>query len=387
MTPPNRMRRYPAGRLALENGHGREMLLRLKPGGAGRNGDPPRILIIGGSGFIGTNLAAQLARRGLPVTIFDNLSRPGVEKNLIWLQESFGERISLKLADVRDAAAVRRAVVRCDAVFHFAAQVAVTTSLCDPMEDFEINARGTLHVLEACRRCASPPPLLYTSTNKVYGNLRNLPLARDGNRYLPRDEYVQALGVGETQPLDFQSPYGCSKGVADQYVLDYARCWNLPAVVFRMSCIYGPHQRGTEDQGWVAHFVRSVLENEPITLYGDGRQVRDLLFVDDLVAAMVRAVENIDLTAGNAFNIGGGPDNAASLREVIDVLAGIHGRSAQVKTADWRPGDQRYYVSDIRGFEKQVGWRPRVGVEAGIRRLYDWMGSNVGGRSSALATL
>jgi CDP-paratose 2-epimerase len=245
---------------------------KRSPAGRTSNDLPWRVLITGGAGFIGTNLAAHLAGDGCEVVVFDNLSRPGVRGNLDWLRTVFDGQVEFLQADVRDAAAVRRAVAGCDAVFHFAAQVAVTTSLVDPDLDFEINARGTLNVLEACRRLADPPRLLFTSTNKVYGSLREMPLRKTHARYLPVDASVAAAGVNEEWPLDLHSPYGCSKGCADQYVLDYARCWHLPATVFRMSCIYGPHQRGTEDQGWVAHFARQLLDDEEITLYGDGDQ-------------------------------------------------------------------------------------------------------------------
>lgn len=332
-----------------------------------------RVLITGGSGFIGTNVAAYYASRNVPVLIYDNLSRPGVERNLDWLKKTFGRLILPVIADVRDEEAIGRAVKGCSAVFHFAAQVAVTTSLDDPQTDFAINAQGSLNVLEACRRLQTPPPLLFTSTNKVYGKLGGLPLLCQQQRYLPVNEDVRRYGIDESQPIDLYSPYGCSKGVADQYMIDYARCYGLPTVVFRMSCIYGPHQCGTEDQGWVAHFARNVLESEPITFYGDGRQVRDLLFVEDLVRAMSAAVANIDQVRGRAFNIGGGPPNAASLLDVIDLLAELHHQSAQIRTSEWRKGDQRFYVSDTRAFQQVAGWQPQYSVKQGIGRLYHWL--------------
>jgi CDP-paratose 2-epimerase len=328
------------------------------------------VLITGGAGFIGTNLAHRLLSDGQPVVVFDNLSRAGVSENLAWLRERHGADLEVQVADVRDPLLLRRAVKRACRVFHFAAQVAVTTSLTDPISDFEINARGTLNLLEAIRAVPEPPPLLYTSTNKVYGTLSDLAVVEVDGRHLPKDRSVRSAGIGESQPLDFHSPYGCSKGAADQYVLDYARIYQLPAVVFRMSCIYGPHQRGNEDQGWVAHFILRTLNDEPITIYGDGRQVRDALFADDLMDAMLKAQVQIQKISGRAFNIGGGVDKAVSLRELLALLGDLHGRVPEVQYGPWRPADQRYYVTDIERFSSATGWRPRVSVEAGVRALY-----------------
>ena len=256
------------------------------------------ILITGGAGFVGTNLAHRYLSQGIPVRVYDNLSRAGVEQNARWLQETHGGLVQIEAADVRDGSRLRQAVRGASQVFHLAAQVAVTTSLADPMEDFEVNARGTLNLLEAIRVCDVPPPLIFTSTNKVYGGLPDVGLRVRGARYEPEDGSVRAYGIGEARPLDFHSPYGCSKGAADQYVLDYARTYGLPAAVFRMSCIYGPHQFGTEDQGWVAHFLIRALEGRPITLYGDGKQVRDILFVEDLVNAFVLVQDRIEALSG-----------------------------------------------------------------------------------------
>jgi CDP-paratose 2-epimerase len=343
------------------------------PLGAAANGRARPVLITGGAGFVGTNLAHRLLAAGRPVLLFDNLSRAGVEQNLRWLRATHGARLQIETADIRDPGAVRRAVERASAVFHFAAQVAVTTSLTDPTADFEINARGTLNLLEAIRAQAAPPPLLFTSTNKVYGALDDVPLRRRNRRYEPADDETRVRGIPETRPLDFHSPYGCSKGTADQYVLDYARTFGLPAVVFRMSCIYGPHQFGTEDQGWVAHFLIQALEGRPITLYGDGRQVRDVLFVDDLVDAMLRVQSQVATEAGRAFNVGGGPANAVSLLEVVDLIGELTGRRPAVRMDAWRPGDQRYYVSDTRRLEEATGWRPRTSVRDGINALLTWL--------------
>jgi CDP-paratose 2-epimerase len=337
-------------------------------------------LITGGAGFVATNVADRLATAGRRVRLFDNLSREGVERNVRWLLERHGDRVEFIRGDVRDEAAIRRAVRGVDQVFHFAAQVAVTTSLTDPFLDFEINARGTLNLLEAIRASEQPPSLLFTSTNKVYGDLYDVPLRRRKSRYEPADERVLERGIGESRPLDFHSPYGCSKGAAEQYVLDYARTFGLPATVFRMSCIYGPHQFGTEDQGWVAHFLIQALRRRPLTLYGDGLQVRDVLFVEDLVDAMLLAHEHIEDTAGDAFNMGGGPARTVSLLELLDLIADVTGERPVFGLEPWRPADQRYYVSSTARFERLTGWRPRTGVRQGVERLLSWlMASGIAG--------
>jgi CDP-paratose 2-epimerase len=331
------------------------------------------VLITGGAGFIGCNLAHRLLTEGREVVLLDNLSRPGVERNARWLRDTHGDAVRLLVADIRDRDSLASAAARASEVYHFAAQVAVTTSLEDPVADFDVNARGTLNLLEVLRALPEPPPLLYTSTNKVYGALADLPLMRRGERYEPRDGTVRAHGVSEERPLDFHSPYGCSKGTADQYVLDYARSFGFRAIVFRMSCIYGPHQCGTEDQGWVAHFLRCAIAGQPITLYGDGRQVRDILFIDDLVDAFLLAQRHMATHSGRAFNIGGGPANTVSLLELLELMEGTHGRRIRSTHEEWRTGDQRYYVSDTRAFQEATGWRPRVGVREGIERLYEWL--------------
>jgi CDP-paratose 2-epimerase len=330
-------------------------------------------VVFGGAGFIGCNVANRLLRDGHRVVLFDSLARPGVERNLKWLKDQHGERLRVQIGDVRDATLVRRAVRGAGQVFHFAAQVAVTTSLLDPVHDFEVNGRGTLNVLEAIRTQDVHPSLVFTSTNKVYGALDDVVLERTGSRYQPVDPALRAHGIGEWRKLDFESPYGCSKGCADQYVLDYARTFGIPAVVFRMSCIYGPRQFGTEDQGWVAHFVLRALHRQPITVYGDGHQVRDVLYVEDLVNALLLAQANVERLSGTAFNIGGGPARAISLLDLLDRIAALGGGKPQIRFEGWRPGDQRYYVSDTRKFEQATGWRPRVGVEEGLARLAQWL--------------
>ncbi len=330
------------------------------------------ILITGGAGFIGTNLANRLLSEGRRVRIFDNLSRAGVEKNLAWLQAKHGGRLHFIGADIRDADAVAHAVRGVSQVYHFAAQVAVTTSLVEPVDDFQINARGTLNLLEAIRLGPDRPSLVFTSTNKVYGHLDDVALTTIGGRYLPIDPACRS-GFSEKRELDFHSPYGCSKGAADQYVLDYARTFGLLATVFRMSCIYGPHQCGNEDQGWVAHFLLCALSGQPITLYGDGCQVRDVLHVDDLVDALKRAQTRIASLSGRAFNIGGGPQRTTSLLELMNLIEELHGGAPKVSFSKWRTADQRYYVSDISQFVRSTGWSPKLGVREGVTHLYRWL--------------
>lgn len=331
------------------------------------------VLITGGAGFIGTNVADHLLSAGQPVILLDNLSRPGVERNLAWLRETHGDLVQVEVADIQDFERVRQVVQGVAKVFHFAAQVAVTTSLDCPFHDFEVNARGTLNLLEALRELSDPPPLIFTSTNKVYGDLHDIRLRATDSRYEPEDEALRTRGFNEARPLDFHSPYGCSKGAAEQYVLDYARTFDLPAVVFRMSCIYGPHQFGTEDQGWVAHFLIRALEGKPITLYGDGKQVRDILFVEDLVGAFLRAHECMAAVSGQAFNIGGGATHTVSLLELVDLITEFQGARPLTRFDDWRPADQQYYVSDTGKFRAQTGWRSQTSVRVGVKRLWDWL--------------
>jgi CDP-paratose 2-epimerase len=327
-------------------------------------------LITGGAGFIGSNLADALLHDGEPVLILDNLSRAGVERNVEWLRAEHGSRLRVEVGDVTDEALVQALVRDAKAVYHLAAQVAVTTSLDDPMLDLQSNLMGTFHLLETVRALPAPPPLLFTSTNKVYGGLGGVPVEKEGERY----RYADGRGgIDEGTPLDFHSPYGCSKGAADQYVRDYARIYGLPTLVFRLSCVYGRRQFGTEDQGWVAHFARSLLAGSPITLYGDGHQVRDILWIDDLVTAMREGMRRIDRLGGEVFNLGGGPRNAVSVRQVIDRLAEITGREVPVRTAPWRPADQRIYVTGTGHAERLLGWRPTVGWRQGLERLVDWL--------------
>lgn len=331
------------------------------------------VLVVGGAGFIGSNVAAHLARNGHRVRIYDDLSRPGVETNLAWLQAQHGDRISTRIADIRDRAELRAALQDVQAVFHFAAQVAAaTTNLVDPRSAFDINAGGTLELLEAVRAMPRRPAVVFTSTNKVYGGLQDIPLRLDGTRWTPVDRSIAANGINERRPLEFRTPYGCSKGAAEQYVLDYAHSYEIPAAVFRLSCIYGPRQFGADDQGWVAHFLLRALHDAPITVYGDGHQVRDVLFVDDLVDALMRAWSKMETIHGHAFNIGGGPPNALSVVELLEIIRTLMNRPPEVRYEPWRRGDQRYYVSDTTAFTAATGWRPRIRPGVGVVALHAW---------------
>ncbi len=334
------------------------------------------ILVTGGAGFIGSNLVDRLAGEGHDVIVLDALARPGVEANLDWLKSRHKRRISTIIGDVRDPAAVDEATRDCAAVFHFAAQVAVTTSFADPIGDFETNIKGTLLLLEALRRKSHPPPLIFASTNKVYGSLSDLAVRRIGKAYVPDEPDIRKFGLGENRPLEFCTPYGCSKGAADQYVLDYARNLGVPTVVMRMSCIYGPRQMGTEDQGWVAHFLISALSDAQVTIYGDGCQVRDILDVADAVEAYVTALRRIEDVKGSVFNLGGGPANAVSLLQVIRSIERITSHPMHLVFREWRPGDQRYYVSDTRKISKALGISFMRPWDRGVAALAQWLVSD-----------
>lgn len=332
-----------------------------------------RILITGGCGFIGCNAAVAFARRGWQVTVFDNLSRPCTDLNLEWLRQQ--GPLEFVQGDLRDAVALDRLIGagKFEVILHLAGQVAVTTSVRNPRADFESNALGTLNVLEALRQHSPESIFLYSSTNKVYGKLAGAEVRETASRYelVPHPD-----GIAETQPLDFYSPYGCSKGAADQYTVDYGRIYGLRTVNFRQSCIYGLRQFGVEDQGWVAWFTIAHEFRKPMTVFGTGKQVRDLLFVDDLIEAYLAAVENIGQAAGHTFNLGGGPANALSIVELFADLGRLTGRPVEFQRADWRPGDQPVYVSDIRKAGQLLGWRPRVTVPEGLGRLHAWVREN-----------
>jgi CDP-paratose 2-epimerase len=331
-------------------------------------------VITGGAGFIGSNLADYYLSRGRQVTILDSFSRPGSELNLEWLTAKHGNRLRVVHADIRESSRVLRSTVEGSAaVFHLAAQVAVTTSVTDPRNDFETNALGTFNVLEAARQASSRPIVLYSSTNKVYGKMADLGIVERNGRYA----YDRAgEGISEMRPLDPYSPYGCSKCAGDQYVLDYARIYDMKTVVFRQSCIYGPRQFGMEDQGWLAWFSIRALQEEPVTIYGDGKQVRDVLYVGDLVEAYDAAIRNIKAAAGQAYNVGGGPANTLSLLELVALLNRKFPRPLKSSFDDWRPGDQPVFVSDIRKAKADLGWQPKVGVEEGVGRLIEWVRTN-----------
>ncbi|MGZ2411872.1 CDP-paratose 2-epimerase [Sphingomonas sp. F9_3S_D5_B_2] len=339
--------------------------------------DTRPILITGGAGFIGSNLADRLAGEGHNIVVYDALSRAGVERNLAWLKSRHGARVSSVVGDVRDEDELVRAAADAKAVFHMAAQVAVTTSMVDPRDDFETNVRGTINLLDAIRLRGERVPVIFASTNKVYGDLGDVEFNAGDDRHEPAGE-IAGMGIDESRPLDFHTPYGCSKGAADQYVLDYCRSFGIPTAVFRMSCIYGQRQMGTEDQGWVAHFLIRALEGEPITIYGDGRQVRDILDVADAVDAYVRAWERIDEVRGRAFNLGGGPANAISLRQLLEEIRAITRRDVDVRYEDWRPGDQRWYVSNTAAARDALGLAQPRGWHDGVARLAAWLSQERG---------
>lgn len=329
-----------------------------------------RLLITGGCGFIGTNLADYFSEHGWNVTVLDNLSRRGAVENLHWLKERH-PGLAFLHADIRtDREALSQAIANTDAIFHFASQVAVTTSWQNPQEDFEINAVGTMNILEAIRRQKVNPALLYASTNKVYGGMEDISVKMVGNRYLYRN---LPLGIPESRLLDFHSPYGCSKGTSDQYVRDYARMYGLNTAVLRQSCIYGPRQFGITDQGWIAWFMVAASGKQPITIYGDGKQTRDVLYITDLARAYEAALEHLPSIRGEIFNIGGGNKNVLSVLELLHYLETKLDRKIAHSFADWRPGDQPCYISDIRRAKKMIAWQPQVTVAKGLDLLFDWI--------------
>jgi len=334
------------------------------------------VLIFGGAGFVGSNWAHHLlSNTDANVHIFDNLSRRNVEHNLAWLQKMAKGtgRLKVSVADVRDASAVAKAVYAASEIYHFAAQVAVTTSLDDPRADFEINAGGTLNILEAARQSGNRPFILFTSTNKVYGHIGTPPLAHES---FDRHAFTEHQAIRESQPLDFYSPYGCSKGTADQYVHDYARIFGIPTVVFRMSCIAGPRQFGNEDQGWVAHFVYSALQGKTLSIYGDGRQVRDVLAVQDLVRAFAAAHQNRESTAGQVYNIGGGLENTVSLLELIKTVESTLKLRMKYRFRPARPGDQPIYITDFAKFTEHAKWMPQLSVQQTVNDICQWYRNN-----------
>lgn len=305
------------------------------------------------------------------MVVYDDLSRFGTDKNIAWLRDEHGDRWTLTQADIRDFAALRQAAADADVVYHLASQVTVTTSVQDPRHDFEVNALGTFNVLEAARLSGRKPIVLYASTNKVYGGMEDVVVVEGESGYAYRDH---PRGISEAHSLDFHSPYGCSKGAGDQYVRDYARIYDLPTVVFRQSCIYGPRQFGIEDQGWIAWFLIAAVTGRPITIYGDGKQVRDVLWVEDLLDLYQAAQDRIDVAAGQIYNVGGGPENTLAVwSELGPMLEELLGRRVDVHYNDWRPGDQRIFIADTSKAKRQLGWQPKISKEEGVRRLYDWV--------------
>lgn len=334
-----------------------------------------KVVITGGAGFIGCNAASRYLQRGEQVVVIDNLSRPGAEKNLEWLRRT--GPVEFLPIDIRDERNVTQAFARhrdAGLVLHLAGQVAVTTSVIDPRSDFETNALGTFNVLEGIRLAGIDAPVIYSSTNKVYGGMENMRIVERNGRY---DYANLPNGVPEEQCLDFHSPYGCSKGSGDQYMRDYHRIYGLNTVVFRQSCIYGYRQFGFEDQGWVAWFTIATQMGRPITVYGDGKQVRDILFVEDLLDAYDAAAANIEKAAGHVYNIGGGTENVISLIDLLDHLERQEGQPVAYQRDDWRPGDQRIYVSDIRHAQRELHWTPKVTWQHGLNLIYDWVAANL----------
>ena len=331
--------------------------------------------ITGGAGFIGSNYVHRLIQRGDRVTVYDNLSRAGAPRNVAWLEETFGKNaFELIQGDVRDADLIREAAKEADVIVHLAGQVAVTTSVINPRDDFEANALGTFNALEAARLSDKDPIFIYASTNKVYGGMEDVEIIEEPTRWRYKD-LVQ--GCPETQPLDFHAPYGNSKGTGDQYTRDYARIYGLRSVVFRQSCIAGPRQFGIEDQGWLAWMMIAAMTGKQITIYGDGKQVRDVLFVDDLLNAYDAAIQKIDHAKGEVYNMGGGPRNILAVwAEFGPILERLLGKKIEVAHADWRPGDQRVFCVDFSKAKRELSWEPKIDLEEGIELLFGWIKAN-----------
>jgi CDP-paratose 2-epimerase len=332
-----------------------------------------KVLITGGCGFIGTNAASFYLKKGCKVIAFDNLSRVGAKQNLNWLKKQKGKFVFVK-GDIRNYKKLLETFKKYkpDLVLHLAAQVTMVTSVTNPREDFEVNALGTFNVLEAVRNADKKARLLYSSTNKVMGELLSIPVVEKKKRY----EYKNIKGVNEHYPLDFHGPYGCSKGSGDQYTIDFARIYGLNTVVFRQSGIYGPHQFGIEEQGWLAWFCNALLFDKPVTIFGNGKQVRDVLYIDDLLRAYDAALRNIRKSRGKAYTIGGGPKFSLSIWELFEILEKFSGKKFNYKFDSWRPGDQKIYISDLSSAKKDFKWSPNIPPEKGVKKLYNWISQN-----------
>ena len=345
------------------------------------------LLVTGGGGFIGSHAASHFASQGWRVTAFDNLSREallgrsgGIPAGYRWGLLHKTDGVTPVEGDIRRPEDLEAPVAEADAILHTAAQVAVTASLEDPRTDFDVNLQGTFNVLEAARRSGADPKILFCSTNKVYGgNVNGIPVKEKGSRYLFSDA-AYAGGIPTDLPIDASqhTPYGVSKLAADLYVQDYAYTYGMQTASFRMSCIYGPGQSGNEDQGWVAHFILSILRGAPLTIYGDGKQVRDVLHVEDLVQAFAAGFASEEAMRGGVFNVGGGPENTLSLLELVDLVEGLSGKKADVAFEDWRSGDQKVYISDVSRAAEVLEWRPRIGPREGVSRFIDWYASEFG---------
>ena len=332
-----------------------------------------KILITGGCGFIGTNATDYYLKKGYKVISLDNLSRTGSKQNLEWLKKQKGNFVFVK-ADIRNDKRILEIFrkYKPNLILHLAAQTTMVTSVTNPREDFEINALGTFNVLEAMRKGSPKASLIYTSTNKVMGELTNLKVVEKKKKYV----FKNIKGVSEKYPLDFHGPYGCSKGCGDQYTIDYARIYGLNTVVFRQSGIYGPHQFGIEEQGWLAWFINALIYDKPVTIYGNGKQVRDVLYIEDILRAYDLAFKKIKKTRGKVYTIGGGPNFSLSIWELFEILEKLGDKKFNYKLSSWRPGDQKIYVSDLSSIKRDIGWTPRFSPKQGLEKLYNWISQN-----------
>ena len=334
-----------------------------------------KVIITGGLGFIGINTAIRFIEEGIYVVIIDNMIRKGADINLQYLKDNYKGKFDFERVEIcewDDLAEAFQKHSDAKVVYHLAAQVAVTTSVEKPYYDFEVNAFGTVKVLECIREYAPHMKIIFSSTNKVYGGMEDKEIILKNNRYEYKD-YPD--GIDESTCLDFHSPYGCSKGCADQYIRDYYRIYGIKSVVLRQSCIYGIRQFGIEDQGWVSWFTIASLLNKPITIYGDGMQVRDVLFIDDLVDLYLLLLDD-EKCNGEVFNVGGGDWYKMSLLELVDYLETIEKIDIKYSKADWRPGDQKIYVSDISKIKEYTGWKPKISALEGVERLSKWVKEN-----------